>query len=792
MLNEKSLTGHAVVVGAGVMGAGIAAWLANLGWRVSLLDRVPDDTGSDAKSRNRLAQEGLDRAIESRPPHFALPSAIRLIRVGNTEDNLDCASDADWVVEAIAEVPEVKRELFNRLATVIGPETILSSNTSGLCLADMVAECPPDVQRRFLGTHFFNPPRYMKPVELIPIPATDPDVLSGVSRFCERVLGKRVIMAKDTPGFISTRLGMYNLAKTMQLAFERGLTVEQVDYLTGPLIGRPKSGTFRLADVVGLDITARIANNLSRDLPNDIWFESLKLLDNIKLFDKLELMVSQGRTGAKSGAGFYKREKSGEILALDWETLDYRPQQEFQRFPKEVEKLPLAERLRRIWEMRPEVDGGFLRDALTDLLTYAADIAPEISDRIVEVDDALISGFGWEVGPFHIIDMLSNQIEWPGKEPAVVARLRETHQPQFYSNLGGKHSYFDFQTGQTVPLALPAAAIRLNDLRKAGKTVEEKDEARLIDLGDGVACFEWRTKMGTLSDPLLDFLTHCHERATKDFAALVIGGGHELFSAGFDLRVFLGQIDSQDWAALDRSIERFQQTNLLLRRSSIPIVAAVGGYTLGGGCELMLHCHAVQAKFESAIGLPEANVGLIPGGGGVTRITQRAQVNLPPGNILEPADPFANLKLAWDVIRSGKFSGSAPEAREMSYLRAEDGITVHPDHVLHDAKTRALGLTAGFVPTAPAKMIAMGENGLARFQWELHLAKRAGQITEHDALVAEKTAWIMCGGDLLAQTELPEERFLELEREAFIALCKTPETRARIVHLLETGKPLRN
>jgi 3-hydroxyacyl-CoA dehydrogenase len=785
MINDKSLTGHAVVIGAGVMGAGIAALLANLSWRVDLLDRLPEDAGTDAKSRNRLATEGLDRALKSRPPQFALSEYASRVRVGNVEDNLDWARDANWVVEAVAEDPAVKNDLMKRLAAVVGPETVVTSNTSGLSLAGMVAGCPPNFRARFLGTHFFNPPRYMKPLELIPTSETDPAVFDGFVRFADRVLGKRVIRAKDTPGFISTRLGMYALSKTIQLAVERGLRVEEVDYLTGPLLGRPKSGTFRLADVVGLDITAKIADNLKAALPDDPYYQSLQVPDVMRK------LIADGRTGAKAGAGFYKREKSGEILSLDFETLDYRPKQDPAYFSREVEKLPLGERFRKLWELSPDHDHGWLREMLIATLGYMADVTPGAADRIVEVDDALIGGFGWEMGPFHVLDALGS-IQWPNDEPTLVSRLRTSGQDRFYTNKDGCHAYFDFATGRMADLPRPSEVIILKDLRKAGKAVLEEGDAALIDMGEGAVCLEWRTKMNVLTPEIITFFNRAREQAEREFSALVIGHGGEHFSAGFNLNLFAEKAKAQDWKAIDAMLKELQQTLQGLKYASVPVVCAVGGYTLGGGCETMLHCAGVQAAFESAIGLPEANVGLIPAGGGTTQMFLRAMEEVPPGTILERSDPYPFIKPVWDNLRLARFSSSADEARALGYLHPSDGITVHPDRLLHDAKERALAPATSYRPPPPGSATAMGEDGLARFRWELHLLRRADQITEQDARVADRLAYVLCGGGLVHATEITEDYLLELEREAFLSLAGTPETLARIRHMLETGKPLRN
>ena len=785
MLYEKTRTGHAVVIGAGVMGGGIAALLSNLGWRVSLLDMVPEGSGDNLNSQNRLAAEGLDRVLMARPPLLALPEYSTRVRVGNTSDNLDWLHDADWVVEAVAEIPEVKRELMSAIATHVGPETVISSNTSGLSLAAMVADCPSDFRARFLGTHFFNPPRYMKCVELAPTADTDPEVFAGFFRFADRVLGKRVIRAKDTPGFISTRLGMYNLVKTIELAVQHGMTVEQVDYLTGPLIGRPRSGTFRLADVIGIDITYRIVENLSATLPDDPDYQRLVVPEQVRS------MLEDRRIGAKVGAGFYKREPNGTILTLDLNSGEYRARIEPTPLPSDIERLPLATRLPMLTNLRDGTQGAFLNAAIMGGLAYAAEVGANIAERIIEVDDAMIGGFGWEMGPFHILDTL-DPMTWTEFEPDLIARLRESGETRFYRNDGGQHYYFDFDSGEMKPLPRPAGVIVLKDLKRAGKTIEEADSASLIDLDDGVACLEWHTKMNVLDPNVVAFIDRLRERAEKDFQALVIGGSGEHFSAGFNIKLFAEHIEAKQWKVIDEMLVQFQQALSRIRYACIPVVSAVYGYTLGGGCEIMLHSSAVQAAFESSIGLPEANVGLVPAGGGTVQRTIRAADQTPPETMFERSDPLPYLKPAWDTLRTGQFSSSADEAKLLGFLRNSDGITQHPDRLLHDARERALALAIDYHPPTSTTISAAGEDGLARLKWDIHLQRRAEQITEHDAQIAERLAYIMCGGDVIAGTEVSENYLLDLEREAFLSLGGTPETLARIRHMLETGRPLRN
>ncbi len=783
MLNEKSVAGHAAVIGAGVMGTGIAALLANVGWTVLLLERVPEGAGSDARSRNRLAHEGLDRALRSRPPQFAIPEYARRVTIGNIEDHLELIGKADWIVEAAAEDLDVKRRILADVSRVASDSASISSNTSGLSLSAMVADCPVGFRSRFFGTHFFNPPRYMKPLELIPTVETDAGVFEGFARFADRVLGKRVIRAKDTPGFISTRLGMYALIKSLEIAVWLGMTVEQADYLTGPLIGRPKSGTFRLADVIGLDITAQIIDNLQEALPDD------KAYQSIQIPEIMRRLISDGRTGAKVGAGFYKREKSGEILSLDLSTGDYRPRIEPTHVPREIEELPLRERIGRLlsdWENPNLLQIDRL---IFDGLWYMQDVGHRVADRVVDVDDAITGGFGWEMGPFHILDAFRELNDGTAGFSGIG---NSAPVERCYRNEAGHHFYYDFRTGSMAPLPRPADMIVLKDQKKAGKTVEESETASIVDLGDGILGLAWRSKMNVLDSALVQFMDRARERAEKDFRALVIGGSGENFSAGFDLGFFVEKIERGDWGAIDSTITELQQTVLRLKYSPTPVVAAAYGYTLGAGCETMLHCASVQAAFESYIGLPEANVGLIPAGGGTAEMALRAYRKVPPGTILERSDPYPFLRPLWENLRLAKIGSSAPEARELGYLEEEDGISFHPDRLLFEAKERADALAVNYRAPESATILAMGEDGLARFRWEIHLLRRGEQITEHDARIADRLAYILCGGELVHPVELTEQYLLDLEREAFLSLCGTPESLARIKHTLATGKPLRN
>ncbi|HZT41966.1 MAG TPA: 3-hydroxyacyl-CoA dehydrogenase/enoyl-CoA hydratase family protein [Chthonomonadaceae bacterium] len=764
MLNEKSVRRTAVVIGAGTMGGGIAAQLANVGWQVRLLDVAGPDP-NDPKTRSQVAAAGLDRGKKNKPPLLYLPEFAERIQVGNIEDDLDRIRDADWVVEAVAEKMDVKKQVMALIEAHAGPETIISTNTSGLSLREMTEGRRPDFKRRFLGTHFFNPPRYLKLLELIALPETDPEITDGFARFAERVLGRRVVMARDTPGFISNRLGMWMLLDTIHTAIDDGLSVEEVDYLTGPLIGRPRSATFRLADIIGFDIIADIARSQVERLPNDPYRSRLLLPEG------MQHLMAAGRLGEKTGAGFYKREGK-EILALDFTTLDYRPRQEIKIEAVEaLLKRPLQERFTEIAGARDTKWGGFLNRILQALVAYARHIGPEVADDVLAIDRVMQWGFNWEIGPFEIADL-----------------MRAPSDAVHYSGTGAERLYRLFGTADLQPMPAEPEYLSLTALKMEGKTVRESPEASLVDLGDGVACLEFRTKMNTFNPPLTAFVNTAREIAERNFAALVIGNQGPHFSAGFNLKVFLDAIAASDWKGIDTMLRDLQDAFMGLKYASVPVVAAPHGYTLGGGCECVLHCYAVQAAAELFLGLPETSVGILPAGGGTTEMLARA-MDVAAGD----TDPFPHVEHVFDLIVSAKFSGSADEARKMGYLRETDGISINADRLLYEAKQRALGLAnAGYTPPVKNSVWVLGEETMARLRLKIHWQHRSGAMTDHDRVIAEQVAFVLSGGNLPYAQAVGEDHLLQLEREAFIALCKEPKSVERMRHTLETGKPLKN
>lgn len=763
MVNEKSITGKAVVIGAGTMGGGIAAQLANAGWQVWLLD-VPGPDPSDKKSRNQAAAAGWERVLKNRPPLLFLPEFAGRIHVGNTEDDLNVLRDADWVVEAVAEKMDVKRAVMAQIEAHAEPETIVSSNTSGLSLAGMTAARSPGFRSRFLGTHFLNPPRYLKLLEVVALPETNSEVAAGFARFAERVLGHRVVFAKDTPGFISTRLWITHLLHTFHLALEHGLTVEEVDTLTGSLIGRPKSATFRMADLVGLDIIASIARNQYDSLPHDPYRNTLVPPD---FFQKL---VAEGRLGEKTGAGFYKRD-GRDILTLDLNTLEYRPRQEVRVEAVEaLLKQPLPERFRAL-ENEGDDWAKFLNELLDSLVVYIQQVGLEIADDALAIDRVMRWGFGWELGPLEMGEFRT-----------------EMREPAYYTGTGAKRRYRVFGHKELQPMPQELEYLVLSDLKAAGKTVREIPEASLIDLGDGVACLEFHTKMNTFNPALSAFVHTAREIAERDFAALVIGNEATHFSAGYNLNLFLDAIASEDWNALDTMLHDVQFAFLGLKYASVPVVVAPHGYTLGAGCECSLHCHAIQAAPELVMGLPELNVGVIPAGGGTKEMLTRAMADWNG-----EGDPFPHVERVFDLIAFPKNSGNAEDARKMGFLRPSDTISRNADRQLYEAKEHALGLAnAGWQPPVKQDIWVLGEETLARLRMKLHWQHRAGAMTDHDRRIADRVAYILSGGNLPAPQPVREDYLLRLEREVFIELAHEPKSVERMKHVLATGKPLKN
>jgi 3-hydroxyacyl-CoA dehydrogenase len=764
------------VLGAGSMGTGIAALAASAGVPVVLLDVPPSDGGSD---RSAVARGALAKATKGKPAPFMDPSAARLIRVGNLEDDLDLVRDCDLVLEAIIENAEIKRALFERLESHLAPHAIVGSNTSGIPIASLGEGRSETFRCRFLGTHFFNPPRYLHLLEIIPTADTAPNVIAGARHFAQRVLGKGVVIAKDVPGFIANRLGIYGWIRALRLLEQYELTIDEVDALTGTLIGRARSATFRTADISGLDVIAHVTRGLSAATGEDFdlpaWVQQL---------------VAQGRLGEKTGAGFYRREGKA-ILTLDWKTGEYKPQQapDLRELAPTADK-PLGERLAGLVRAGGKY-AEYLRTLLVEQSHYAIEKAPDLAHDIISVDRAMEWGFGWDMGPFHQMDALGvpflrSQFDQRGLgEPPLLKAAQEG----FYRELGSGPRQLTLG-GTYVPIEPVPDQMELDLIRRLTGVVAENDGAALLDTGDGVLLLEFRSKMNTIGDSVLRLLDTAERHIREhDLAGLVIGNTDpRVFSAGANLPPVARLAADGDWEALDAAVRTFQRGSTRLRALPFPVVVAPFGLTLGGAAEFTLHATHVQAHAELYIGLVEVGVGLIPAGGGTKELLRRFTAEL---SAYEGADLFDAAQRAFKLISMATTSTSAAEARKLGFLTMGDRITMNRDRLLHDAKRRVLALVEDHVAVQPGTLRVLGHEALGNLHYGVWAMREANYITDHEVTIGRKLAYVLAGGDGPPR-DISEQDLLDLEREAFLSLLGTKETQARIAHMLKTGKPLRN
>jgi len=800
----------AVVLGAGTMGSRIAAHFANAGLPCILLDIVPPNLPPDAKAgeRNKIVRAGLEAAKKSKPAAFFTAALAERIAIGNFDDDLARCAEADWIIEVVAENLEIKRNLLTRVAQLRKPGAIVTTNTSGLPVHLIAEGMSEEFQQHWAGTHFFNPPRYLKLVEVIPGPRTSSEVIETLSEFCDRRLGKGVVIAKDTPNFIANRIGTFSMLNALRLMGTLGMTVEEVDACTGPAVGWPKSATFRTADIVGLDVLVHVVKNIYETAPND---ESREMYRVPAL---VEEMAKRGWLGDKTGQGFYKKVKGAgekEILTLDVNTLEYRPRQKAKFASLEMGKAieDTRERLRAL--VGPVLEGQkgdkaqqFLWGGLSETCLYAARRVPEISDNLVDVDRAMRWGFGWELGPFEMMDAIgvkafAAQVQKEGRAlPPVIERVLASGRKGFYESEKGKTTVFDIASGAAKKVEEPKGVIILKSLKDAGREVERNSGASLIDLGDGVACVEFHAKMNAIGADLIAMLHKGLKRLETDFDAMVIANQAVNFSVGANLMLVLVGAQEQEWDELHMAVKQFQNVNLALKYAPKPVVAAPQGMALGGGCEVGLHSAKIQAAAEAYIGLVETGVGLIPGGGGTKEMLIRANEHAAGG---EDLDLFHALKPVFEAMAMAKVGTSAEECRELGFLRREDGVSMNRDRLVGDAKEAALALVrGGYKPLAATwqegaqttEIKVLGEQFLAGAKLAIHMMMRGGYASEYDAHVCRKLANILAGGALSSPQMVSEQYVLDLEREAFVSLLGEKKTQERIAHTLKTGKPLRN
>jgi len=814
------------ILGAGTMGARIAAHFANAGVPSYLLDIVPQDvpSGSPASARNKIAASGLDAAKKSKPAAFMDSSLARLVTVGNFDDDLKKLAEVDWIIEAVVENLELKRALLRKVEAVRKPGTIVTTNTSGLPVGKIAEGFSDDFRRSWFGTHFFNPPRYMRLLELIPTPDADPALIAAVSHFCDVRLGKGVVMAKDTPNFIGNRIGTFSVLNVMRLMQEMDFSIEDVDALTGQAVGWPKSATFRTIDLVGLDILGHVVGNMTNNVHDE--------RGDLRLPDFFNQMLERKWLGDKTKGGFYKKnigrtpssadpgkEKEDERMALDWKTLEYRPRQKPKfaalDMAKNIEDTGTRVRMLLGLEGTPQKNdkaGAFLWSALTDLWTYSANRIPEISDSIVEIDRAMRLGFNWELGPFELWDAAGVE--------ATVARMKKEGKPiapnvekllaagkkSWYADdpkAASGRDYFDLATGALKPVEVPAGVWSVTVAKKSNGVVKKNSGASLVDIGDGVGCIEFHSKMNSLGADIIGLIVQTLKPggAGDNFDAFVITNDATNFSVGANLMLLLMSVQEDEWDDVDLAIRQFQGMTQAIKFSPKPVVSSPFGLCLGGGTEISLHAAARQPHAELYTGLVEVGVGLLPGGGGCKEMLLRAvdgataaHGKSSPEALAGSIEMLEAMKRAFETIATAKVATSAHEARGLGFLNDNDRITMNRERVLSDAKTRALELfRAGYEPPVPRTDIpAPGESLLATLKMGVHLMRQGDYITDYEVKLGGKIAEVLCGGNVTPGTLVSERYILDLEREGFKSLCGERKTQERIQYTLKTGKTLRN
>jgi 3-hydroxyacyl-CoA dehydrogenase len=804
------------ILGAGTMGARIAAHFANAGIPSYLLDMVPPD--ADAPARNQIAAAGLEAAKKSKPAAFMEVSLARLVTIGNFEDDLKKLAEVDWIIEAVVENLEIKRSLLCKVDAIRKPGTIVTTNTSGLPVGKISEGFSADFRRSWFGTHFFNPPRYMRLLEIIPTPDSDQASIDAVAHFCDVRLGKGVVVAKDTPNFIANRIGTFSVLNVMRLMQEMDLTIEDVDALTGQAVGWPKSATFRTIDLVGLDILGHVVGNMTTNVRDE--------RSDLRLPDFFTQMLQRKWLGDKTKGGFYKKARGGdgkedERMALDWKTLEYHPRQKpkFAALDMAKNMEDTGTRLRMLLGIegsgaqKADKAGQFLWSALSDLWTYSANRVPEISDSIVAIDRAMRLGFNWELGPFELWDAAGVEatvarMKKEGKPVAAnVEKLLASGQKAWYADdpkAASGRTYWDFAGGNWQPVQVPAGVWSVTVAKKSNGVVKKNSGASLVDLGDGVGCIEFHSKMNSLGSDIVSLILQTLKPGgTGDnFDAFVFTNDATNFSVGANLMLLLMSVQEEEWDDVDLAIRQFQGMTQAIKFSPKPVVAGAFGLCLGGGTEISLHAAARQPHAELYTGLVEVGVGLLPGGGGCKEMLLRAVDGATaarggkgsPDALAGSIEMLEAMKRAFETIATAKVATSAHEARGLGFLTDSDRISMNRERVLSDAKARALELVrAGYEPPVPRTGIpAPGESLLATLKMGVHLMRQGDFITDYEVKLGAKIAGVLCGGNVTPGTPVSEQYILDLEREGFKSLCGEKKTQERIQYTLKTGKTLRN
>jgi 3-hydroxyacyl-CoA dehydrogenase len=800
----KRIIKEVVVLGSGVMGSRIAAHFANIGCKVYLLDIVPKElTDAEKKKglnledkvvRNRIVDENLKNILKAKPASLFSKNFASRITTGNFDDNMDWLQNADWIIEVVVENLDIKKIVFDKVEKFRKPGTLITTNTSGIPIFKMLEGRSEDFQKHFCGVHFFNPPRYLQLMEVIPSPKTDQSVIDFLMHYGDLFLGKTTVLCKDTPAFIANRIGVFSIMAVFNLMTEMKLKIKEIDSLTGPLTGKPKSATFRTADVVGLDTLVKVAENVFKDCPDD------ETRDLFAVPDFVKKLVENNWLGDKTGQGFYKKSKDEKgkrvILELNTETFEYQPSEKpkFASVATAKQIDDLRERLKALVDSKDKA-GEFLKKLNFMIFQYSSNRIPEISDEIYKIDDAMRAGFGWELGPFETWDAIgleksAKKMEEENLKPAQwIYDMLEKGVTSFYKVEDGVRKYYDIGSHSYAEIPGKSDFIILENFR-SNKPVWKNVGATLHDIGDGVLNLEFQTKMNSIGSEILDAINKSIEIAEKDFKGLVIGNDGQHFSAGANLAMMFMLATEQEYDEIDMAVRQFQKATMHIRYSNIPVVVAPHGLTLGGGCEVCLHADKVEASAETYIGLVEVGVGIIPAGGGTKEMTLRAS-----DSYIKNAVELTELQWRFLNIAMATVSTSAHEAFDMNiFVKGRDNIVVNPHRLIAQAKNSVIDLAdRGYTQPIPREDIkVLGRSALSVMLLGAYSFREGNYISDHDKKIVEKLAYIMSGGDLSASTLVSEQYLLDLEREAFLSLISEKKTLERIQSILTTGKPLRN